>query len=98
MSMKDIPQDYHAFYQTLSPLEQSAWKRLHAIFQNVHPQKPEKGIKALILRARETARQQNIALEIALETILAGATERTERRVQLLQQCRLQAVHPTELN
>ncbi len=98
MSLTDIPQEYHAFYQSLSPLEQSAWHRLYAVFQCVQPQKPEKGIKTLILRARDMASQQNIALAIALESILAGATERTERRVQLLKQCRLKAAPANDLN
>jgi hypothetical protein len=40
------------FYSDLSPLEQTYWHKLAELFQLVDPQKPEKGCKALILKAR----------------------------------------------
>jgi hypothetical protein len=81
--------EYAEFYLSLSTLEQSYWQRLQTLFQLVQPQKPEKGIKTLILRAREQAASQNSTLEIALEQIFEGAAQRTQNRVKLLQQCSL---------
>lgn len=77
------------FYQTLSPLEKEYWHKLDSVFQQVQPQKPEKGIQALLIRARQMAASENIPLEQALQCILQDATERTARRVQLLNQCAL---------
>ena len=78
-----------AFYSSLDALEQAYWHRFHELFQLVQPQKPEKGIKTLIVRARAMASTQNISLETALQQTLAGATERTHNRLALLQQCAL---------
>lgn len=77
------------FYRSLNLLEQSYWQQLYDVFQLVQPQKPEKGIKALIIRARALADNENISLEAALQSILEGATLRTENRVKLLNQCKL---------
>ena len=80
----------HTFYQSLSPIEQAAWHRLDELFQLVQPQKPEKGIKTLIIRARAQAAAQNIPLETALQQMITGASERTHKRLALLQTCSLQ--------
>lgn len=77
------------FYLSLNALEQAYWHHLHEVFQLVQPKKPEKGIKTLILRAREQALSQNTPLEAALQQILEGATQRTHNRLKLLQQCQL---------
>jgi hypothetical protein len=87
------------FYQSLNTLEKEAWHHLAELFQQVSPQKPEKGIRTLILRARDDAEKQGLPLEEALKRMLAGATERTLRRAALLSQCGLSAhnaVVPTE--
>lgn len=77
------------FYQTLSPLEKEYWHQLDSLFQQVQPQEPEKGIQALLMRARQKTVTDGIPLEQALQDILQGAKERTERRVLLLAQCAL---------
>lgn len=77
------------FYQTLNPLEKEYWHQLDSVFQQVQPQKPEKGIQALLMRARQRTVTEKIPLEQALQRMLQGARERTERRVQLLNQCAL---------
>ncbi len=77
------------FYQTLSELEREYWHRLDALFQQVQPQQPEKGIEALILRARRQAEAEGISLAEALAQVYAGAAERTRRRVELLSRCNL---------
>ena len=77
------------FYHSLGPLEKAYWHKLDAVFQQVQPQKPAKGIEALLKRARTAAAQANVTLEQALEEVLQGAVERTERRVRLLNQCSL---------
>jgi|GEM_PF-2178045 len=77
------------FYQTLSPVEQIYWHKLAEVFQMVSVQKPEKGIKALLLRARVDALTSGVSLEEALKAVYQGARERTERRVALLSRCQL---------
>lgn len=77
------------YYQSLSPLEQDYFQRFFDVFQLVQPKKPEVGIRVLIQRARDEALIQNISLEEALNRMLVGATERTLRRVALLNQCSL---------
>ncbi|WP_303674171.1 hypothetical protein [Vampirovibrio chlorellavorus] len=83
--------DISGFYTTLSPLEKAYWAQLEALFKRVDARKPEKGIIALIFRARALADQQNIPLEQALADTLEGATQRTERRIALLQQCAMKS-------
>lgn len=80
-----------SFYETLSPLEKKYWESFYALFQRVQPAKPEKGIQALLIRARKLVEEQNILPEAALERILREATERTDRRVELLNQCALKS-------
>jgi hypothetical protein len=77
------------FYKTLLPIEQVYWHKLAELFQRVNPQKPEKGIQALILRARNAATENAGLLEEELERTFQAAKERTERRIQLLSQCHL---------
>ena len=77
------------FYSDLSPLEQTYWHKLADLFQLVDPQKPEKGCKALILKARKNTLAKVSALETELELIFQGAQERTLRRVALLGMCTL---------
>lgn len=78
-----------AFYQSLNPLEKIYWKKFDILFKKVSAQKPEKGIYTLIERARKIAKTEHIPLKLALEKMLEGATERTERRIALLNQCDL---------
>lgn len=77
------------FYQSLNALEKEYWHRLYEIFQRVNPQKPEKGIRTLITRARQSALLNQVPLDIALQDVLQGAIERTNRRVELLNRCSL---------
>lgn len=81
--------DKTAFYNTLSALEQRYWHELHRVFQQVQPQKPDKGCKALILRARRLALTHQLPLEQALQRELEGATQRTLKRLELLKNCPL---------
>jgi hypothetical protein len=82
------------FYESLTALEKEYWQALHDLFQRVNPRRPEKGIQALLLRARQQAQAHKISLELALAQILKDATERTERRLQLLNQCTLPVKEP----
>jgi hypothetical protein len=41
------------------------------------------------VRARQKAEQANMPLQAALEEVYEGALMRTERRIQLIQQCTL---------
>lgn len=85
-----------SFYETLSPLEKKYWEALYALFQRVQPAKPEKGIQALLIRARKLVDEQNVLPEAALERILREATERTDRRVELLNRCALKSAQSSE--
>lgn len=78
-------------FDDLSPSETMFMERLARVFSLVNPQKPEKGLVALITRARNLAKETGRPLEDILEEVYQGAKERTERRVHLLSQCRLQA-------
>ena len=77
------------FYSALSPVEKAYWHKLAEVFQLVNPQKPEKGIQALILRARNAAAENQSPLENELESMFQGAKERTLRRIELLSRCQL---------
>lgn len=77
------------FYDSLSPIEKAYWHKLAELFQMVNPQKPEKGIEALILRARKASKQNGSDLEQELEAVFLGAQERTLRRVKLLSACQI---------
>ncbi|WP_373531767.1 hypothetical protein [Vampirovibrio sp.] len=79
--------DSSSFYASLTDLESRYWDQFKALFQRVSAQKPEKGIQTLIIRARAMAAAQNIELAVALEETLAAATQRTERRIALLNAC-----------
>lgn len=86
-----------SFYETLSPLEKKYWEALYALFQRVQPAKPEKGIQALLIRARKLVEEQGLSPEAALERILREATERTNRRVELLNRCALKSAQSPEM-
>jgi len=77
------------FYSDLSPLEQTYWHKLAELFQLVDPKKPEKGCKALILKARKSSLEKVSSLETELELIFQGAEERTQRRMSLFGNCKL---------
>ena len=70
-------------------LEMAFVKRFLALFARVDAQRPHKGIRTLIVRARQKAEQANMPLQAALEEVYEGALMRTERRIQLIQQCTL---------
>ena len=73
----------------LSPLEREYRDKLHALFARVNPQQPEKGIRALLERARKETSAGKPETE-ALAEMYAGAEERTERRIALLSNCSLE--------
>jgi hypothetical protein len=75
----------------LTPIEQEFADKLQTLFARVQPQKPEKGIAALLKRARNKAKQTDQPMELILEEIYKAAVERTERRIQLLSQCSLRS-------
>jgi hypothetical protein len=77
------------FYKALSPIEKEYWYKLFELFQLVNPQKPEKGIETLLLRAQKAALQNGSAIEKELETIFQGAHERTHRRLERLRSCKI---------
>lgn len=79
----------HLFYDELSSIEKTYWHQLSDLFELVSPQKPEKGIKTLILRARSAARHPGSNLETELEKIFQGARNRTLKRVALLSACQI---------
>ena len=81
--------DHQDFYHSLSDIEQRYWHELQRVFKMVQPQKPDKGCKALILRARHLALTQQLPLEETLQRELEGATQRTLRRLELLKSCPL---------
>ena len=81
--------DDRTFYNSLSELEQHYWHELHQVFQLVQPQKPGKGCKAIILRARRLALADQLPLEHCLQQQLEGATQRTHKRLALLNRCPL---------
>lgn len=78
-----------AFYESLSALERTYWHKLAELFQLVDPQKPEKGIQALILRARKASAEKQTPLADELETMYQAAKGRTLQRVELLSRCQL---------
>ena len=80
---------FQDFYSDLSALEQTYWHKLADLFQLVEPKKPEKGCKALILKARKSSLEKQSSLEAELELIFRGAEERTLRRVALFGNCQL---------
>ena len=75
--------------EPLSNLEKRFAEKLHTVFAQVYPQKPEKGIATLLKRARAEASKTSQPLEEILETLYQGAVERTERRIKLLSQCNI---------
>lgn len=75
--------------EPLSPLEEEYREKLLVLFARVQPQKPEKGVQALLARVRKRVREEDIPEARALEEMYRGAVERTERRVRLLESCRL---------
>lgn len=78
-----------SFYSTLTDLEKTYWHKLSEVFAQVQPQQPEKGIEALIQRARKAALEKGTDLAIELEYQFRGASERTRRRLELLGACQL---------
>jgi lysine/ornithine N-monooxygenase len=79
------PEDGNAY----NLLEAQFVPKFLALFAQVSARQPEKGVKALILRARRQARQTGLPLETVLDQVYQDAVERTERRIQLLQRCEL---------
>lgn len=77
------------FYNTLIDIEKLYWHKLDGLFSLVNPQKPEKGIKAIITRARMAALKDQQPIEQHLEKLFSEAEERTRRRLVLLSQCQL---------
>jgi hypothetical protein len=77
---------YTDFYESLS--SQRYWHKLADLFQLVQPQKPEKGCKALILKARQASIENQSSLEMELAIVFQGAEERTHRRVGLFGHCK----------
>lgn len=71
----------------LTPLEEAYRQKLLSLFALVDPQKPEKGVRTLLKRARHRADAEGISYEQALADMYAGAEERTHRRVALLKAC-----------
>jgi hypothetical protein len=78
-----------ALYESLSALERTYWHKLAELFQLVNPQKSEKGIQALILRARKASAENLSPLADELEATFQVAKERTLRRMELLSRCQL---------
>jgi hypothetical protein len=79
-----------SFYESLTETEKVYWQRLADLFQMVNPQKPEKGLQALISKARSSSIENGVPYEQVLEDVFQGAKERTLRRVKLLNQCSMQ--------
>lgn len=79
--------------EPLTPLERDYWQKLHALFARVNPQKPEKGITALLERARKEVATGKPEAQ-ALAEMYAAAEERTERRIALLNTCALKSDEP----
>lgn len=74
---------------SLTPLEEEYRLRLLDLFSRVNPQKPEKGIRPLILKARQRMETDGLSEAQALEEMYQAALERTERRIRLLSSCQL---------
>lgn len=74
------------YYQSLSPLEKTYYNYFWSLFLRVDAAQPEKGIRSLLKRARLKAdkdnREQDLQTYLALE--LSDATERTEKRLALI--------------
>lgn len=82
-------------------MEEAAFcERLSVLFALVSPQKPEKGIRALLARARALAEAEGIVLSLALEQTYEDAEKRTHARLQLLGQCKpgFGPTEPEDLN
>jgi hypothetical protein len=79
------------FYESLTEIEKLYWNKLEDLFQMVKPKKPEKGLQALISKARSISVENNMQYEQALEDVFQGAKERTLCRVKLLNQCSTQS-------
>jgi hypothetical protein len=75
------------FYATLSPLEKTYWHKLDEVFAQVSPQKPEKGLRTIIQRARKEVLKTGEDLELVLEQHFQSVKERTERRIALINEC-----------
>ncbi len=79
---------------TLSPLEREYRQKLLDLFSLVNPRQPQKGVQALLTRARERVLAEGIPPEQALTEMYAGAEARTMRRVALLNACTLKGTGP----
>ena len=82
-----MPPEYTEIYESLSPIEQDYWHRFNDLFALVEAKQPEKGILALIQRAKVQATSKNLPLESALSAEFKAAEKRTQRRLALLQSC-----------
>ncbi len=74
----------------LSPLssdEVAFCQRLLPLFALVSSQKPEKGMRTLILRARARVDEEQLTLQETLDLEYEGAKARTEARLRLLGNC-----------
>ncbi len=80
----------------LSPEEVSFCERLVPLFAMVDSQKPEKGMRILILRARTRLAKDQISIQTALDQEYDGARERTEARLKLLGNCSINPTSPGE--
>ncbi|MEB3206707.1 MAG: hypothetical protein VKK59_05090 [Vampirovibrionales bacterium] len=81
--LKPVPTLFETADDTLAPMAQ----KLFELFERVQAQKPERGVNALLRRAQNLSRLQNITLADALEAIYQGALQRTEARLALTQSC-----------
>lgn len=73
----------------LKPEERLYRDRFFRLFEAVVPRHPEKGVRAMLARARAQAQQYDISLAEALEDQYRQAEIRTQRRVALLSDCKL---------
>ncbi len=81
--------------EPLSPAEQAFRDRCLKLFSRVDAENPDKGIAALLERAKSRAKESSIPYETALDQIYQEAEERTERRIELLMQC---AIDPEKID
>lgn len=69
--------------EELTQAELAFAARLRELFARVDAAQPERGVRALVRRARRIAREERRAPEVVLDELYAGAVRRTERRLEL---------------
>ena len=74
-------------YEELNTLEKEYWDKLMQLFMRADPKYPEKGIIAVIKKARSYSESNRIPLETALQKFYSEAENRTEKRLELLMKC-----------